>query len=593
MIGDCHSAALVSRTGSIDWCCLPRFDAGSAFGRLLDRDRGGHCSIRPRARSVHTRRRYLENTLVLETVVRAGGAEARMIDGLTMPSGPGRDREILRAVDGLRGRMSFEIEVEPRFDCGRLRPWITQLGVHCYAAVGGDDCLIVWSDADLEPVGEDALRGRFEVGEGQRVRLAIRYIRPHELDGGRGQDFDPTDLDDRLERTIEWWREWASHGSMDHPHGSAALRSAITLKAMTYAPTGAMIAAATTSLPESPQGARTWDYRYSWIRDSAFAVRSLARLGFEEEADGFRRFVERSAAGHAEDLRILFGVGGERHLMESTVPELEGYRGAKPVRIGNGASTQLQLDVYGHVVELAWRWHQRGHSPDDDYWRFLMDIVETAAARWEERDRGIWEVRGRRQHFVHSKVMCWAALDRGIRLATECGRRAPLRRWRQVRREIRSAVEQHGYDRKRGVFTRSFGTKSMDAALLLLPQVDFVPVDDERMMRTVDEVRKDLGQDGLLLRYRVSDGIDAPEGVFLPASFWAVECLAGQGRLEEAEALFERAVAAANDLGLFSEEYDPGTYHMLGNFPQALTHMSHIGASVAIAAAANQISPPL
>jgi GH15 family glucan-1,4-alpha-glucosidase len=343
-----------------------------------------------------------------------------------------------------------------------------------------------------------------------------------------------------------------------------------------------MVAAPTTSLPEVIGGPDNWDYRYSWVRDSSFAVRSLADLGFDAEADGFRRFAERSSAGHADELQIAYGVGGERRLTEFELDGLEGYRRSRPVRVGNAAATQVQLDVYGHLLDLAWRWQQRGHSPDDDYWRFLVDLVEGAIARWTERDRGIWETRNAPQHFVHSKVMCWAAVDRGLRLAKEGARRAPTRRWTKARDEIRRAVETRGFDRRRGVFRRAFGSRQLDGALLLIPRVGFIEYGDERMIRTADAIRKELDHDGLLRRYRETTKGKLTEGAFLACSFWLAECLAYQGRLVDARQVFERAVITGNDLGLFSEEFDPISGEMLGNFPQGFTHLSHIAAAVAL-----------
>ncbi len=391
-----------------------------------------------------------------------------------------------------------------------------------------------------------------------------------------------------MEETLKWWNRWAAQGKCEGIDGSAIRRSAITLKALTNAPTGAIIAAPTTSLPESPGGSRNWDYRYSWIRDSSLSVRSLAEIDCVTEADGFRRFIQRSAAGSADKLQIMYGVGGERRLTELNLDYLDGYRGAKPVRIGNAASDQVQLDAYGELLDLSWHWHQRGSSPDDDYWRFLLDLVDTAAARWNEKDRGIWESRGEPQHFVHSKVMCWAALDRGIRLAEECLRQAPLRRWKKVRSEIRAAIEKEGYDEERGIFVQAFGSSALDSALLLLPTVDFVAWDDPRMIRTTDAIRENLDDHGMLLRYRITDtddGLRGIEGTFLACSFWLAECLAHQGRTDEARDIFDRVASTSNDLGLFAEEFDTHSGEMLGNFPQGLTHLSHIAAAVALAEA--------
>jgi GH15 family glucan-1,4-alpha-glucosidase len=395
-------------------------------------------------------------------------------------------------------------------------------------------------------------------------------------------EVDAAGIDRRLDDTIAAWRRWAETLSRKGPDAAGILRSALVLRALTYRPTGAIAAAATTSLPEVAGGERNWDYRLSWIRDSALAVRSLAELGCEDEADGFRRFVERSAAGNADDLQVMFGIAGEHRIGERQLDSLAGYLGARPVRVGNDASGQLQLDAYGHLVDQSWRWYGRGHEPDDDYWRFIVDLVEAAVARWREPDAGIWEWPGEPRHFVHSKVMCWAAVDRGLRLAEACMRKAPERRWRQAREEIRAAIEDHGYDRDRGVFVQAFGEKSLDAANLRLPGLEFVAYDDERMIRTADAIRDDLGSDGLIRRYAADDGLPGREGAFLACSFWLAEVLAHQGRVEEARAAFDRAIATANDLGLFSEEYDPEQGLMLGNFPQALSHLAHLEASIAL-----------
>jgi GH15 family glucan-1,4-alpha-glucosidase len=329
------------------------------------------------------------------------------------------------------------------------------------------------------------------------------------------------------------------------------------------------------------KGVRNWDYRYSWIRDSTLAARSLGDLGCDSEADSFRRFIERSAAGNAEDLQIMYGVGGERRQQEIDLG-LEGYRKAKPVRIGNEASEQVQLDVLGQLIQQSWHWFERGHEPDDDYWRFIVDIANTAAERWERPDRGIWEWRAGPKHFTHSKVLCWVALQRALDLAKACMRKAPERRWRATRDEIREAVERRGYDKRRGIFVQVFGEKALDAALLRLPMVGFVDYEDERMIRTADAIREELDADGLIYRHRSKDGLKGKEGAFLPASFWLAEVLARQSRLDEAHEVFDRAVATANGLGLFSEEYDPKSQEMLGNFPQALTHLSHIEAALAL-----------
>ncbi len=402
-------------------------------------------------------------------------------------------------------------------------------------------------------------------------------------DLGAVAPLEPGAVDEDLERTIEWWREWCACLDGDVAEAfPAAVRSALTLKALTYEPTGAIAAAATTSLPEARKlsGERNWDYRYSWVRDSAMTVHSLAELGCEEDADAFRRFVERSAAGNARDLQILFGVGGERRLGELELDGLEGWHGALPVRVGNQASSQLQLDAFGQLVDQSWRWHRRGNSPDDDYWLFVADLVETAIEMWREPDRGIWEWRGGPRHFVHSKALAWSAVDRGVKLAEDTGREIP-EAWPRTRDQIRAAVESEGYDEERGVFRMAFGHDDADAALLRMPVAGFLEWEDERMVRTADAIAERLSLDGLLRRYDADDGMPE-EGAFLACSFWLANCLAHQDRAAEALPVFERAAATANDLGLFSEEYDPSESRMLGNFPQALTHLSQIEAAIAL-----------
>lgn len=580
LIADSNSAALVSREGSVDWCCIKRMDAGSCFGRLLDRERGGYCSIAPEdGGPISTSRRYLDDTLVLETTLRTGGGEARILDCFTMPASM-EDypyRQLLRVVEGVSGHVGLRFEIAPRFDYGGLMPWIRQEGVRRYSAIGGDDALLICSDAGLAPVGEYELEGSVSVHSGERVRLSMVSVPPERLDYDPPETLDSGELDRRLRETTEWWRNWSSRIRCEGAHRAGVLRSAITLKALTNERTGAIAAAPTTSLPERPGGELNWDYRYSWIRDSFFSVRAMAEIGFVAEAEGFRRFIERSAAGSADELQIMYGVGGERRLTEETLDYLEGYRGARPVRVGNAAAGQLQLGMYGQMLDLSWRWQQRGNSPDDDYWRFLLGIVERASQLWNEPDSGLWEVRGDPRHFVHSKVICWVALDRGLRLSEACMRRAPVERWEKTRDEIRSAIEREGYDEERGTFVQSFGSKELDAALLLLPTVGFIDYKDERMVRTADAIREDLDDDGLLKRYR------GDAGAFLACSFWLVECLAYQDRHEEARQAFDRTLATGNDLGLFSEMHDTQKNEPLGNFPQGLSHLSYINAALALA----------
>ena len=584
LIGDCHTAALVSVEGSIDWCCLPRFDAGSAFGRLLD-PRAGYCQVAP-ADDIRceTSRRYLPDTLVLETTFHGPEGAARLLDlmvidrGQDAYSGP----QIVRIIEGERGSLDVCVRIAPRFDYGEVRPWIRRRGEQLYTAIGGNDALIIWSDVPLYEGPDHELTGEVCVNAGTRARVVLGYAAPELIDAGPTPELSIATVDGWFDATVEMWRGFARSLRLEGGDEAACRRSGILLKALTYSPTGAMVAAPTTSLPEVPGGARNWDYRYAWVRDSSFASRALAELGAVDEADAFRAFIMRSAAGHAEDLQVVYGVGGERRLGVEEL-QLEGSQRSAPVRVGNAAADQRQLDCYGELVNLTWRWHQRGNSPDEEDWRFLTSLIEHAANQWSEPDCGIWEWPGEPEHFVHSKALCWSALDRGIRLARECDHPAPIEFWEQVRDEIRDAIEHHGYDAERGIYVQTFDSSDLDAALLLLPTVEFVDWCDERMLRTVAAIRDELDAgDGLLYRYRRDDDLPGREGAFLCCSFWLAECLAHQGEQTEARAVFDTAVGTANDLGLFAEQVDPPTGQLRGNFPQALTHLSHISAAVAL-----------
>jgi len=593
LIGDGYSAALVSTAGSIDWCCMPRMDRGSCFGRLLDWERGGYCALAPADGDARaTRRGYLDGTLVLETRFASDDGQLRILDCFVVDddgeAGAARS-QLLRIVECTRGTVSVAGRIVPRFDYGELAPWI-RAHDGAFSAAGGDDALLVSGDLPLE-ADKHELGTRVELGEGERRRLSIEYLDPVALEESPRPRENADGLDRRLEQTLEAWRAWSSRADIDEAAAARGVaRSALVLKALANPRTGAIAAAPTTSLPEAGGGDLNWDYRFSWVRDSTFTVDTLAQIGFDEEADAFRRFVERSSAGSADGVQVLFGLGGERRMPEVEL-DLAGYRGARPVRAGNDAADQCQLGVYGQLLELAWRWHARGHRPDDDYWRFLADVADATTDRWREPDRGIWEVRGDPRQFVHSKVMCWVALDCAIRLADDTGREAPGA-WASARDEIRRTVESDGYDAERNTFVQVLGEDQLDGALLLLPIVGFVAWDDERMVGTVDAIREELEVDGLLLRYRVDDDAEH-EGAFLACSFWLVECLAHQGRRDEAVAVFERAAECANDLGLFSEEADPKTGELLGNFPQGLTHLAHISAALALAGARAPITAPL
>jgi GH15 family glucan-1,4-alpha-glucosidase len=564
---------------------MPRMDSPSCFGRLLDWSNGGYCQISP-AKKYETTRRYPDSSMILETTFKTEDGEARVLDCLTMRSGGEHDphQQILRSIEGVEGTVELKIEVEPRFGYGALKPWIRKDPEGNFLAISGSHGLVISGIPHLELKYRHNLEGTCVTKKGSRAYLSILFRKPEDIDEGLVEIPDADELSRRLEETISWWRNWCSQGRFEGRYGNQTKRSAMVLKGLTNAPTGAIAAAATTSLPEHQGGCRNWDYRFSWIRDSCFAVHSLAEVGYVKEANGFRRFIERSAAGSTDNLQIVFGLGGERWLPENEIGRLEGYRGAKPVRVGNDAWRQSQLDIYGELLDLAYRWHIRGESPDDDYWEFLVELVGAATDSWQHPDRSIWELRGEPRHFVYSKVMCWTALDRGIKLAEGTGRKAPLDKWKETRDAVRLAVESKGYDSNRGVFVQAFDHPVMDASLLLLPEFDFVNYDDERMVRTTDAVWEELKEGGLLLRYApYDDGLPGSEGVFLPCSFWLAECLARQGRWNKAREVFERALSTGNDLGLFSEEYDTDSHEMLGNFPQALTHLSLIQAAVALA----------
>ena len=583
LIGDCHSAALISRAGSIDWCCLPRFDSDSCFGRLLDWKQGGHFIVSPKGR-VYVSREYVKNSLVLVTTYKSGRNTARVIDFFAMREG-GRHRprrELVRIIEGVSGSMRFDISVVARLDYGEVKPWIFSGGPNAHFACGSNTGIRVFGDVPLQVVNDHDLHAEVNVRPRQKLHIGLEFVPPEEAHAAPRRDKAAHELPAHFEETLEWWRNWSEKIVYEDGPGVTIIRSAITLKALTYAPTGAIVAAPTTSLPEQSGGERNWDYRYCWIRDSIFTVWALGSTGAESEADGVRDFIQRSAAGNPDDMQVLYAVDGKRRLTEIELNHLEGWRGSRPVRIGNGAACQYQADMYGLVVELAWQWSERGHAPSPAHWRFLRQTVEAAISKWELPDRGIWEVRSRPLHFVHSKVMCWAAANAGVALAERHGFEAPLERWRVARDRLRAAIEKRGMDHKRGIFVRSFGAKDVDAALLLLPVVGFVAYDDDRMIRTTKIICEELMQDGLLLRYRSTDGLAGSEGMFLACTFWLVACLARQGKKTQAQRIFKRACASANDLGLFAEEYSRQGREMLGNFPQGLTHLSHIGAALAL-----------
>ncbi len=595
LLADCHSSALVSRTASVDWACLRQFDAPSVFGRLLDWEQGGHFSLTPVGADTFERC-YVGDSLVLCTTVTTATGRVRILDAFAMHSGGQKQprNQLLRIVEGVDGDVEIDVCIQPRFDYGELRPWLRRshdAPEHpggAFTAVGGDSALVVSADVRLDVDVENvSLRGRRSLAAGERMRFSVSAEVPHDVQG-RGTP--PETIDERMNETLAWWSRWSRKSTVGGPYEAQVRRSAIVLKGLTCAPTGAMIAAPTTSLPEELGGERNWDYRYSWIRDSTLAMAALCLAGHAEVARGFRDFLMRSAAGTAEDLQIMYGAYGRRHLPEFTL-DLDGYRGSRPVRVGNGAATQRQLDVYGHILDAAHLWRKSYHEIAPEEWRFLRHLVQEAALVWERPDHGLWEIRGEPRQFVQSKVMLWVALDRGITTVEETGLDdTDIDHWREVRAAIRRSVETNGVDPERGCFVQAYGSTELDAALLLLPMVGFVPANDPRMVATVEAIQADLAVPprGFIRRYRPAnyeDGLRGGEATFLMCSFWLVDILAMQGRRAEAEQLFVALLGVANDVGLYAEEYDPASDQLLGNFPQAFTHMALINSAHQLACA--------
>ncbi len=594
LIGDCHCCALISRYGSVDWSCMPRVDSDSCFGRLLDWYKGGYCMVAPVDDGAAVSRRYLPGSMVLETRFKTDGGEVLLYDFFLMDPDAGEHLryEHVRLVEGVAGEVRLRMEVRPRFDYGEILPAMRAHGGNTYSATGSDKGLLIRADLELAVIDKHDLEGQFSVRAGERRRLMMHFERPElvgdMVDRCRSESIP---ADGGLERTCAWWQKWATRIRWPYKLDEQSMRSAIVLKSLTYERTGAIVAAPTTSLPEWPGGSRNWDYRFSWVRDSVFTVRALHELGCRSEADHFLRFVQRSSAGSASQLQIMYGVDGKRRLTEIELGWLEGYRCSQPVRIGNCAAKQNQLDIYGEIMEMAWEWRVGGREIDDQYWDFLVDVVEATIRNWKNQDYGIWEFRGGPLHYVHSKAMCWSAMNYGVKLAERYQRDAPVERWKQVREFIRDAIEIEGYDAKRGIFVQAFDNEYLDASLLLLPRIGLVDYADPRMTRTTDAICEELDNGGLLRRYNSPDGLEGEEGVFLPCTFWLVSCLAAQGRHDQAHAYYRRALDCANDLGLFPEEYDPRNKQMLGNFPQGLTHVSQIMARLALDKVAQGKSP--
>jgi GH15 family glucan-1,4-alpha-glucosidase len=566
VLGDLQTAALVGRDGSVDWLCLPRFDSPACFAALLDTPQAGRWRLAPAGAGQCTARRYRGHSLILETDWTTPDGTVRVIDFM-----PLRDEapDVVRIVEGLSGRVQMVSELRLRFDYGAVTPWVKHDGARL-AAVAGPDC--AWLHTDVPLDGHDgATWADFAVAAGDRVSFVLTYQQSHKT---APELVDPHEA---LARTQEFWEEWISRCAYQGDWDDPVRSSLVVLKGLTYAPSGGMVAAATTSLPEEIGGVRNWDYRYCWLRDATLTLQALLGAGYIDEARAWREWLLRAVAGSPPDLKIMYGIHGERRLPEYELPWLRGYQRSSPVRVGNGASDQFQLDVWGTVLDGLNLAREAGLAPSDDAWdlqRALMNHLET---RWETPDRGLWEVRGPEQRFVHSQVMAWAGADRMVRACERYGVEGPVARWRQVRSDIHRTVCEQGFDPRQGSFTQYFGGSELDASLLLIPKVGFLPWDDDRVIGTVEAVQRELCADGLVLRYRTDDGGDGlpgTEGAFLACSFWLADALEGMGRREQARALFERLLALRNDVGLLAEEYDPVAGRQLGNTPQAFSHLA-------------------
>ena len=567
LIGDLHTAALVDRRGSIDWLCFPRFDSGACFAALLGDEDNGRWLLAPVANGKPSRR-YLHDTLVLETTWETEEGSVRVLDFM-----PPREEtpDLVRIVEGVRGSVRMRSELVIRFDYGHIVPWVRHVD-DARIAVAGADALAFRTL--VETRGEDMRTiSEVTVDEGERIPFVLTWYPSHRDPPA------PIDPERALADTESFWREWNGQrtGSLPDEWREVVARSLMVLKALTYAPTGGIVAAPTTSLPEWIGSVRNWDYRYCWLRDATLTLLALLNAGHADEAAHWRRWLLRAVAGDPADLQIMYGVAGERRLTEFELPWLSGYEGSAPVRVGNAASEQLQIDVYGEVMDALYQARVHGLPLEQPAWALQKVLLGYLEEAWQKPDQGIWEIRGERRHFVHSKVMAWVAFDRAVRTVETQGLDGPVDRWRAQRDEIHRQVCAQGYDEKLGSFTQSYGSQELDASLLVLPLVGFLPGSDPRVRGTVEAVERELVQDGLVLRYRSRAGVDGlppGEGVFLPCSFWLVDCLELLGRHDDAHELLSRLLALANDVGLLSEEYDPQARRLLGNFPQAFTHLA-------------------
>jgi len=568
IIGDTQTAALVGDDGSIDWLCAPRFDSAAVFAALLGDASHGRWLLAPANAGRARRRAYRNNTLVLETEFETDDGAVRVIDCMPIR---GKNVEVLRVVEGLTGRVPMRTELVSRFDYGKVVPWVerTDGGV---VVVAGPDAMVLHAPVDLQ-LDEQRTVGEFTVGEGERVAFALSWFPSH-------HDLPHTvDAERAIARTAAWWQDWSAQSRYQGEWPELVQRSLITLKALTYAPTGGIVAAATTSLPEWPGSVRNWDYRYCWVRDATLTLLALMEAGYVKEAAAWRDWLLRAVAGAPAELQIMYGPAGERRLDEWEVDWLPGYEGSRPVRVGNAASGQFQLDVYGELIDAMFHGYQSGvpvrsGQPGLDLARTLLEFLRDA---WHQPDDGIWEVRGPRQHFTHSKVMAWVAFDRAARLVPELDIDVPLERIETLRDEVHAEVCAKAWNADKGASAQAYGSDKLDAAVLMMPLVGFLPATDPRVQGTVAAIQRELTTDGFVARYTTEeggDGLPPGEGAFLPCSFWLVDNLALMGRVDEARALFERLIGLANDVGLLAEEYDPVARRQLGNFPQAFTHLA-------------------
>jgi GH15 family glucan-1,4-alpha-glucosidase len=572
LIGDLQSAALVGRSGSIDWLCLPRFDSGALFTALLGSEDHGRWLLAPTAKPQEIRRDYLDGTLVLETVYETGDGAVRVLD--FMPP-RGTEPDVVRIVEGLRGSVPMRTELVIRFDYGSIVPWVQRVD-DALVAVAGPDGVCLRSPVHTH--GEELTTvAEFTVAAGERVRFVLTWFPSH-----HGLP-DAIDAEEALASTCEHWREWGEQSNYDGDYQEAVQRSLIVLKALTYAPTGGIVAAATTSLPERLGGIRNWDYRYCWLRDATFTLMSLIHTGYVDEAAAWRNWLLRAVAGDPADLQIMYGPAGERRLTEFELPWLEGYEQSTPVRVGNAATEQLQLDVYGEIIDALYEANLHGMQPEPHAIGIQLELLRFLEGGWKQPDDGIWEVRGERRHFTHSKVMAWVAFDRAIKAAERWGVGGDfLERWRSARADIHAEVLREAWNDELGAFAQSYGSNVLDASLLIMPVVGFLPPEDPRVIATVEAIQRDLTHDGLVQRYSHPDidGLPPGEGSFLLCSFWLADALVLMGRVDEAREQFERLLELRTDLGLFAEQYDPEAGRLLGNFPQAFSHVGLVNTAL-------------